>query len=491
MSRKILVLLILGIFLLTGCGTTSSGTGGGGGGGGGSSSTVTVTGTFGASNASLMSKFKQFFAGVFCSPAAALNKNNVNKGIVFSADGYSLFDVANDAFSFSAPAGKAVGVVFLDVTNAYLGHLVLDTGIDSLPLNKLSGGNSLDLGTLSSSGTTVTPNIASVKTALLLTDGNENTVLGETDDYMAAMYTAENIAALMDDNKPKFWPKFNYHIDAGINYTAASPNSYGGSTYTAKKGGTPVNGGGGATPYIQCFSFGLKAMVKEGVSLASTENVRLTTTPALGDIYDRQGTSYSPPKGYTGEANPRGQAQFLYQDPSASNRGIYAFYFVGNMPAPIKDPPDAATYIINYNNEFIATYNIPDQRAADDDYVLIRPVVVCDTSGTIKEINWTFGDKGSDSRYSSVPPAVVSNILLEILDNVTSNTQLIYSTELMNKNTTSHTMFGTNVASDKRWWKDENITSVNWTNVGSIYMSYEDYYGNNFFGQWWTYDPTI
>ena len=95
---------------------------------------------------------------------------------------YKQSQVANSTFSLQLDNGRPWGLVFLDAAGKPLGLLSLGNGIETLPLHYLvETADSLDLGSISRSGTIFTPSAnkfkATVNTLRLIITGNEAVLL--------------------------------------------------------------------------------------------------------------------------------------------------------------------------------------------------------------------------------------------------------------------------------------------------------------------------
>ncbi|MGD0248067.1 MAG: hypothetical protein ABSB75_03350, partial [Candidatus Limnocylindrales bacterium] len=121
-----------------------------GGGGGPSNGKITISGHFAAASS---------FAGGRAKADTALNASAASKVIVFDTKGnHSSAPVTNGSFSIPVDAGAPVAMIFAGSTDNFLGYLSLGNGISSLPLTDVKEGvTSIDLQTLSASGSIVTP----------------------------------------------------------------------------------------------------------------------------------------------------------------------------------------------------------------------------------------------------------------------------------------------------------------------------------------------
>jgi len=126
------------LFLVATCSTC------GGGGGGNNSGSITIKGTL--AGGSITSN--------------AIDASQVKKVVIFSSNGVSsVAEVNSDgSFELKTDTGSPVGLIFAGASNNYLGYLTLGSGIDSIPLTKLSDGlTTIDLNAISSSAQTGTP----------------------------------------------------------------------------------------------------------------------------------------------------------------------------------------------------------------------------------------------------------------------------------------------------------------------------------------------
>ena len=121
---------------------------------------------------------------------AAFNNNNLKTGItlslsdakkvlVINGNGYTLADIVNGSFSASAEMGTATALVFLDASNKFIGNL-LAGGLNVLPLDSLKNGKNttIDLTTLTLSGTSVIPAHNPLGVEIIITQAEINCLKG-------------------------------------------------------------------------------------------------------------------------------------------------------------------------------------------------------------------------------------------------------------------------------------------------------------------------
>lgn len=100
---------------------------------------------------------------------------DAKKVLVFSKYYYSLTDIVDNSFSVTGQIGSGVALIFLTADNIYIGNLA-SQGLNMLPLGNLSDGEntSIDLSTLTLSGTSVIPSHDPLGNEILISETEIN-----------------------------------------------------------------------------------------------------------------------------------------------------------------------------------------------------------------------------------------------------------------------------------------------------------------------------
>lgn len=123
---------------------------------------------------------------------------DAKKVLVFSKNYYSLTDIVDNSFSVTGQIGSGVALIFLTSDNKFIGNLS-SQGLNMLPLGNLSNGEntSIDLSTLTLSGTSVIPSHDPLGNEILISETEIN-CLKAVGSYYEAI--ARNIDADNDGN---------------------------------------------------------------------------------------------------------------------------------------------------------------------------------------------------------------------------------------------------------------------------------------------------
>jgi hypothetical protein len=303
-------------------------------------------------------------------------------------------------------------------SNNYLGYLTLNNGVDSIPLTKLGPNvTTIDLQTLSSIGSIVTPSHNPLGSELLLTSA-EQTAIAQGDNFFASLIKNPDADGngTIDFLEGKFFrPYITYFITGG---------NFGGNL-------TPVV----TTPAIDGYRFGL--------------NAKDTNRPGA--------VSFTGPLG-SGLSNAPSDPLTIMNDDNTA----YGSPFV-TSPAI----PPAGQYLVSYKTGTL-TFNITDQSSASN-IILAVPAVTLNGNGTMNKVTWVY-KPGSGGAATLDPQAVISSVMLQIQGNGTpcasypQGPTRIYNAENLPATTVEHVLACQNLL---------------WSNVTQIFMAYNDVYGNH------------
>lgn len=137
--------------------------------------------------------------------------------------------------------------------------------------------------------------------------------------------------------------------------------------------------------------------------------------------------------------------------------------------------PPAGIYQIAYNDKTL-TYDIPDQTSAVQYIALAVPTITLNDNGTMNKIAWEYKLGGGSGDDTIDPESLISQIELQIDGNGTacddypdSQGNRIYNSGMLTSATVSHTL---------------TCQDLLWSNVTSIYMAYNDIFGNHIVVTW-------
>ena len=420
-SLKIMCVVLFSILLAISLSACGGGGGSGSGNGGGGGNTITIKGNFSGGSHAKSLWLNRLFAWII-PPAHALNQNDVLKVMVFQGNGgHSVSTVTDGSFSIAVEKGSPVGLISVGANNSYLGYLTLNNGVDSIPLTKLgSDVTAIDLQTLSSIGSIVTPSHNPLGSELLLTSA-EQTAIAQGDNFFASLIKnpdADGNGTIDFLDNKFFRPYITYFITGGnfgVNHTP---------TVTIP---APIDG----------YRFGLHA--------------KDTNRPGA--------VSFTGPLG-SGLSNAPSDPLTIVNDDNTA----YGSPFV-TSPAI----PPAGQYLVSYKTGTL-TFNISDQSSAPSNIVLAVPTVTLNSNGTINKVTWVY-KPGSGGAATLDPQAVISSVMLQIQGNGTpcasyQQAGFIYLTSNLPATTVEHVLIPA-------------CQNLSWSNVTRIYMAYNDVYGNH------------
>ncbi|MEW6674554.1 MAG: hypothetical protein AB1348_00790 [Nitrospirota bacterium] len=310
-------------------------------------------------------------------------------------------------------------MIFVGATNNYLGYLTLGSGIDSLPLTKLSSGvNTIDLQTLSSSGLIVEPSHNPIGPELLPLTPEEQTAIAQSDDFFASIIKNPDVDGngTLDFLEGKFFNlQILYYITGG--------NFAGNLIPTVT---TPA--------YITGYKFAFGAK----------------DTDRPDAVY------FTGPTG-SGLSSSLSEQPNVYTDSTT--------YFSPYVTNPVIPP--AGQYTVSYKTSTLA-FSISDQSSAPSNVVMAVPTVTLNGDGTIQKISWVY-KLGSGASATLDPQAVISDIELQIEGSGTPCSNYpqqgrIYNSGSLSATTTEHVL---------------TCQNLSWLNVIRIGMAYNDVYGNH------------
>lgn len=419
-SPKTLYATVFSILLavsLSSCGSGGGSSSGNGGGG----NTITIKGNFSGGTHVVQSPWLNRLFAWIIPPAHALNQNAVTKIMAFHGNGgYSVSNVTDGSFSIAVATGSPVGLISVGAGDSYLGYVSLQNGVDSIPLTKLGQNvSTIDLQTLSSSSSIVTPSYNPLGSELPLTSA-EQTAIAQGDNFFAALIKNPDADGngTIDFLDGKFFrPYITYFITGGAFGANHTP------TVTIP---APIDG----------FRFGLHA--KDAI---------------------RPGTVYFTGPAGSGLSNaPSAQPPLVNTDSTA-----YGSPYVTSPTIP-----PAGQYLVSYKTGTL-TFDISDQSSAPSNVILAVPTVTLNGNGTINKVAWVY-KPGSGGGATLDPLAVISSVMLQIEGNGTpcaiypQGASRIYNAENLPATTVEHVLACQNLL---------------WINVTQIFMAYNDVYGNH------------
>jgi hypothetical protein len=310
--------------------------------------------------------------GTFSSQSAALtavssfDPSAIRTVVVFDSTGaFSTAPVTNGSFSVDAMVTRPAGVIFAGSAREFLGALSLGTGIGALPLSKAeSGVSTIDLQTLTSSGTLFLPSHNPIGVELPLT-ASEQTAFAQANGFFAATVQNPDVDGngIVDVLEGKF-----FHVFVGYSVNG-------------------VKFGGALTPDLP-----------GGVSIGYF-NLSIQT----------EGTGDAGPVTVTGPAGSGLDGTPAYAFVAGSQTYYNTYVNLGSSPTPVPLP---GTYVFTTGQGRTLTFVVPDQSQANARIVVALPTVSLNPNGTIHEISWTYRT-GSDAAALD-PEALISSIGVQV-----------------------------------------------------------------------------
>jgi len=369
-----------------------------GGGGGSSSGSIAIKGTL---------------AGVH----ASSDISQTTQVIIFSSSGTSTVAKVNSdgTFSINADAGKPFGLIFAGASNNFLGYLTLGSGIESLPLTNVADGvTTIDLQTLSTSGTINTPGHNPIGTEISLTSA-EQTAMSQCNGMFASIVKNPDVDrnGVVDILENEFY-------SSSISYGIAAGNFNGGLTPTINS-------------TVTMNSYNILIM-----SNSATDAGSATVTGPDGSGLTNQTCSNGPT--------------------SSSNQISYNIY--PDLAYRTPSIPVTGDYIYTLNNGKTLTFSIPDQSLASSKIVVALPTVTLNGDGTINKVNWVYRMPNDSSTLT--PKALIQSIIIQISAAPTR----LYDSPSITSDTTEHTLTNQSIA-----WTSVNNMSMAYNDVyGNHYV---------------------
>jgi hypothetical protein len=350
---------------------------------------------------------------------AALTADQVSKALFFSTDGsYVSADVTGETFSMDLDKGTPGGLIFVGSDNQFLGYLTLGNGIDSLPLNLVGDDvTSIDLGILSSASDVVEPAHNPLGSEFPLSDADQEAI-AQANGFFASLVKNPDLDR---DGLPDF---------------------LGGKFYRMM-----------VLYFINAGSFGA-AMTPTISSSDSINSYKLALDATDSDRPDT--VSFTGPNG-SGLAGSVSDQQNVY-----SGRTTYFSPLVESPDVPLAGPYTVAYKTTSFD------FEVPDQSSAPTRVILPVPTVTLNGDGTINKVDWVYRI-ASASDQTLNPLAVVSGIEVQV-DGAGApcanypQSGRIYNSGSIAPSTTQHLLTCQNLL---------------WDDVSSIYMAYDDVYGNH------------
>jgi len=346
----------------------------------------------------------------------ALDYTLVKKVAVITNGSFSLFDVVDGGFQANAQAGWPAGLIFIGAAGDYLGYLTLGNGVESLPLNMIdSGTNSIDLQTLSSSGTIVEPGHNPLNSEIPMTAGDISSYAFSNGPLGAALKSpdADGDGVVDVVNGRYYIYTMSYWVIAGNFGSGLTP------VFSA-----PVSPSG--------FRLGIK-------------------------IFD-------PDKNFPASINIIGPAGSGLESATSElclgNQDYMKTYYFAQLSSPAI--PLAGIYTVSYKTKTL-TFNVASEADIVRYLAIPVPTVFLNGNNTINKITWEY--KLSDGSATVNPLSVIGDISFSINSDPGTGIPIqLYNSQTLSKTDTSHTL--TN-------------QSIVWSSVTNVTMSYHDIFGNN------------
>lgn len=376
-----------------------------GGGGGPSDGKITVSGRFPAASIA---------TGSSVSPETALNASTVSTVVVFNTkEQYSTAPVTSGAFSIAVDVGSPVAMIFSGSASNFLGYLSLGDGISSLPMTEVKEGvTSIDLQTLSASGSVVTPGHNPLGAELPLSSA-EQAAFAQCNSLFASMVKnpdadGNGVIDLLEGEP------YGSYVAYGV-----TPMSFNGSF-------TPVIG---SSPTVQHFNL---ALWSHDVSDSAAATVTGPTGSGLTDA-----------------------------SCSVTVNGSVVEYDVfpdlGSSPTAL---PVEGDYVFTTSTGKILTVTVPDQSDVNAGIVVAVPTVTV-SGGTINRIDWTYQAAGSSATLS--PSALIDTVIIAIDHPLGSR---VYNSPNLPSSITSYTLTNQTIR-----WDSSIILAMAYTDVfGNHYV---------------------
>jgi len=364
-----------------------------------------------------------FFQQEISKPNTVTIKGRIPSGhtkvAAFYPDGhYNLIQFSGGEFSIDVEKGAPLVLIFLSDNNDYLGYVTLENGIDTFPMTRVAEGvATIDLGNISLSGTTFTPDHNPIADNEIQLTPEEQAVVAQIDDFFASL--AKNPDT--DSNgKVDFLEHKFFHI--GILYF--------------------INGG----------SFGSN-LTPDVSTQARIEGYRLMFGAQDTDRPDT--VVFNGPEG-SGLSNATSEQRNVY-----TGMTDYFSPYVDNPQLP-----PGGRYTVAYKTTDLS-FDIPDQSSASSRIVLAVPTVTLNDDGTINKISWRYisGDGGEVD-----PKGITTEFQIQIDGTGTPYQNYpqpgrMYNSEWLPSEITEHVL---------------PTQNIKWADVTCIYMAYNDIYGNHY-----------
>lgn len=365
---------------------------------------------------------------------SVISAESVSKVIVFFSNWWNMVSISNGSFSIEVETGSPVGLIFADVNDNYLGYLTLKNGIDSIPLTKISSGvYTVDFQTLTASGTSVEPGHNPIGDELPLTN-DEQSVIADNDDLFASVVKNPDVDGdgkidMLTDRI--FRPFIMYGVKAG---------NFGSNTTPTLK--TPAG--------IDGYRFNFGVWDKYEVNFP-------TVVYFVGPLGSQ----------LTGQPNDSPPHEF-------EQSRCYGSPWISTASIPSPGLPPSGEYKVTYGAKTL-TFNLADQSSVPSKILLAVPTVT--VSGEIvQKISWVY--KRGDGSDLTIDPATIMTDILFAIDGTGSPYETypqqnrIFNSYNLPPSTTEST-----IPNSQSW-------SLQWSNVTSIMMAYNDLYGNHVVVSW-------
>jgi hypothetical protein len=351
---------------------------------------IPVSGNFNGSSHSSYHWMDRFLDRFVFPRAEALSASAVSKVVSFSRAGVCrTASVSGGTFTVDVNTQTASGLIFLNSSDAQIGYLSLQNGIDSLPLmNVASGVGSLDLGAVASSSTQVTPGSSPLGSALSLSS-DEQTAIAQGNVPFASVVKAADVDGdgTVDCLQSRSYrANFMYYINGG---------SFGSGTT--------------ATPTAP-------ASISQWIFAVQDHNGAITSDP-------------------------------VFNGPGGSNLTSSGVYFKSEgfyESNPVSSPtiPPAGTYTATFGGT-VLSFAMGSQASANNNVILAVPSVTL-SGDTLSKVSWTY-KLGSGSGTLDAAD-VISKIELQIdgsgtkCPEATGGGNRMYDSGFVSPSVTEHTL---------------------------------------------------
>lgn len=364
---------------------------------------------------------------------ASLVAADVKKVVAFSPSRWWTATVTAGAFEIQLDPSEPVGLVFAGSADEFLGALVLPSGFAAIPLQATSAGvTSVDLGNLVAGANLFTPGHDPVGAEIQL-DAAERATLRLLEGTFGASVRNPDADGdgKIDLLQGRFYRPYVWYWAEGGGF-----------------GGTLA-----AVPVVPASIPGYRI----GIHVNDTGPLPATVT-------------FTGPTGSGLSGTPNDQ-------PAGTGSGwaAYGSPMIENPPIP-----PAGRYLIGLGARTL-TFDLADQSMATAHVALSVPTISLNGDGTVARIDWTY--RLGDDSGSVDPTTLIRDLILQIDGDGTSGAPPCAANGGIgsNQGTRAYNSPNLGAAVTSHVLACQNIR---WTSVRSIYMAYNDVYGNHVVVSW-------